>query len=336
MREDLEKALVNFIPTDALKELVSESGTVVWSCCGQVEEDVGVFPKVSKDGWLLLEHRWSQDDISTLGDEGHCERLRSFFTRLDNSVNHKAEALILQPLDIVIIDCKHSSQGVELKNVLKIFTRLFTILSQLEYYGAFVKLVFQVWPDLNRPIADRVIKVANDCSCLDRIQFAPVKKEGVSDRDWIDFAASDWSYGYSSQDSAEIVRVGRAEFKFVKVCLVSKADHWVSRLLRYLEAEALLVSSWAILGLNRVLGKRDILDEGWVLDEVDVGVSVRLFNLELADRASSNFNDEWNVKLYIRVIGQVDLKVHLVRANFALICCIDDNVWRAPFIKPGK
>ena len=109
MRDNLEKARVKLIPTDTFKELVRECGTVVWSCCGQVEEDVGVLPKVSKDGRLLLEHRRSQDDISTLGDEGHCERLRSYFARLDNSVNHKAKALILQPLHIVIIDYEHSS-----------------------------------------------------------------------------------------------------------------------------------------------------------------------------------------------------------------------------------
>ena len=190
----------------------------------------------------------------------------------------------------------------------------------MEACDAFGKLIFQVRPDLDRPIADCVIKVTNDCSCLDRIQFAPVNNKGVSDRDWINFTASNRRYGYSSQDSAEIVRVGRAEFEFVKVCLVSKADHRVTRLLSNFEAEALLVSSWAILRLNRVLGKWDILDDGRVQDEVDVGVSVRLFNLELADCAASDFNNEWNVKHYICVIGQIDLKVHLVRANFALIC----------------
>ena len=109
MRDDLEKARVKLIPTDTFKELVRKCGAVVWSCCGQVEKDVGVLPKVSKDGRLLLEHRRSQDDISTLGDECHCERLRSYLARFYNSVNYETKALILQTLDIIIIDNEHSS-----------------------------------------------------------------------------------------------------------------------------------------------------------------------------------------------------------------------------------
>ena len=81
-------------------------------------------------------------------------------------------------MDAIIVDDEHTSFCIKIKDVFKVFARLFAILSQLEFSRALLELVFQIGTDLKRPLSDGVIKVTNDSRDIYCIEFAAAKNYG--------------------------------------------------------------------------------------------------------------------------------------------------------------